>query len=445
MKINKTNMTYGSIWKQILIFSLPLLLSNLFQQLYSAVDSVIVGNFVGQEALAAVGSSSPIINMLTGFFMGLSVGASVIISRYYGALQYSKLQDALHTAFAIVICSGIFLTFFGVLFTPIILNLMQTPENVMNSSVLYLRIYFCGVLAVMLYNIGSAILQAVGDSRTPLYFLIIASILNVLLDILFVIVFNMGIAGAGYATIISQCLSALLVIIKLAKTKEHYKLQIKKIRFHKEFFKTILKLGVPSGMQNTAVSFSNTLVQSGINSFGQIAMAGCASYQRIEGFGILPVSSFSLAITTFVSQNLGAEQYDRAKKGYKIGILMSCIVVAIISIIMLTFAPYFLKIFNSDEEVVYYGTYMMKTIAPFYAVLAITQGIAGTLRGAYKTVVPMATMLIFWCVFRVLWIIIGLKVYNNIFTVFLSYPISWILSTIFLIIYMKMSFKIKQD
>lgn len=300
-------MTEGVIWKELLLFSIPLLLGNLFQQLYNAVDSIVVGNYIGPQALAAVGSSAPLINLLVSFFMGLSVGAGVIISRYFGARNHESLEIAIHTSLAFTFIAGIIMTIVGILLSPLILELMGTPEDVMVNSVLYLRIYFLGVVSVMLYNMGSGILRSVGDSKNPLYFLIISSVTNIGLDLLFVVVFKMGIAGVAWATLIAQTISMLLTMLLLIKSKREYKVILSKLKIHKHMLVEIVRLGLPSGLQNAIVSFSNVIVQTNINAFGSLAMAGCGSYTKIDGFVILPAMSFAMALTTFTGQNMGAQ------------------------------------------------------------------------------------------------------------------------------------------
>ena len=341
-------MTEGVIWKEILLFSIPLLLGNLFQQLYNAVDSVVVGNYIGAQALAAVGSSAPVINLLVSFFMGLAVGAGVIISRYFGARKKEELHIAVHTSLALTFAAGLVMTLIGVLISPYVLQWVGTPSDVMESSVLYLRIYFLGILSVMVYNMGSGILRAVGDSRNPLYFLIVSSVTNIILDMLFVIVFHMGIAGVGWATLIAQTISAVLTMLLLMRTKEEYQVKLKHIRFHKHMLYEIVRLGLPSGLQNAIVSFSNVIVQSNINAFGSLAMAGCGSYTKIDGFAILPVMSYSMALTTFTGQNMGAKKYDRVKQGAKTGILMSVLTIVCISALLLMLGPNVLAISDSD-------------------------------------------------------------------------------------------------
>ena len=430
-------MTEGVIWKELLLFSVPLLLGNLFQQLYNAVDSVVVGNYIGAQALAAVGSSAPVINLLVSFFMGLSVGAGVIISRYFGARNMKSLQDSIHTSLALTMTAGIFMTLFGIIFSPTILRWIGTPSDVMSSSVLYLRIYFGGILSVMLYNMGSCILRAVGDSKNPLYFLIVSSITNILLDLLFVIVFDMGIAGVGWATLIAQTISAVLTLLLLIKTKQEYKVTLKKIRFHKDKLIEIIRLGLPSGIQNGVVSFSNVIVQSNINAFGSLAMAGCGAYTKIDGFAILPVMSYSMALTTFTGQNMGAKKYDRVKQGARSGIIMSLLTTIAISALLLIFGEQVLSIFSDNPKVISYGLYMMHVLAPFYIFLAISHAFNGIIRGAGITTIPMIVMITCWCGMRMTWILASVPIFHDIGVVFMGWPLTWAASALWLFLYYK--------
>lgn len=430
-------MTEGVIWKELLLFSVPLLLGNLFQQLYNAVDSVVVGNYIGAQALAAVGSSAPVINLLVSFFMGLSVGAGVIISRYFGARNMESLQDSIHTSLALTMTAGIFMTLFGIIFSPTILRWIGTPSDVMSSSVLYLRIYFGGILSVMLYNMGSGILRAVGDSKNPLYFLIVSSITNILLDLLFVIVFDMGIAGVGWATLIAQTISAVLTLLLLIKTKQEYKVTLKKIRFHKDKLIEIIRLGLPSGIQNGVVSFSNVIVQSNINAFGSLAMAGCGAYTKIDGFAILPVMSYSMALTTFTGQNMGAKKYDRVKQGVRSGIIMSLLTTIAISALLLIFGEQVLSIFSDNPKVISYGLYMMHVLAPFYIFLAISHAFNGIIRGAGITTIPMIVMITCWCGMRMTWILASVPIFHDIGVVFMGWPLTWAASALWLFLYYK--------
>ena len=432
---NRGLMTEGVIWKEILLFSIPLLLGNLFQQLYNAVDSVVVGNYIGAQALAAVGSSAPVINLLVSFFMGLAVGAGVIISRYFGARKKEELHIAVHTSLALTFAAGLVMTLIGVLISPYVLQWVGTPSDVMESSVLYLRIYFLGILSVMVYNMGSGILRAVGDSRNPLYFLIVSSVTNIILDMLFVIVFHMGIAGVGWATLIAQTISAVLTMLLLMRTKEEYQVKLKHIRFHKHMLYEIVRLGLPSGLQNAIVSFSNVIVQSNINAFGSLAMAGCGSYTKIDGFAILPVMSYSMALTTFTGQNMGAKKYDRVKQGAKTGILMSVITIVCISALLLMLGPNVLAIFSSDPTVINYGLYMMHVLAPGYIFLAISHAFNGIIRGAGITTVPMIVMVTCWCGLRMAWILTSVPLFHDIGVVFMGWPLTWITSALWLFLY----------
>lgn len=428
-------MTEGVIWKEILLFSIPLLLGNLFQQFYNAVDSIVVGKFIGSQALAAVGSSAPVINLLVSFFMGLAIGAGVIISRYFGARNKQGLHDAIHTSMALTFIVGLVMTVVGIALSPTILKLVGTPEDVMANSILYLRIYFLGILSVLIYNMGSGILRAVGDSKNPLYFLIVSSLTNVVLDLLFVVIFKMGIAGVGWATLIAQTISALLIMVLLIKTSSEYKVIIKHIKLHKHMLYEIVRIGLPSGFQNAIVSFSNVIVQSNINSFGSLAMAGCGSYTKIDGFAILPVMSFSMALTTFTGQNMGAKKFDRVKQGAKTGLLMSILTTVCISVLLLLLGPKVLEIFTSDKTVIDYGLYMMKVLAPGYIFLAISQAYNGIIRGAGITTIPMIVMVTCWCGLRMAWILLAVPIVHDIGIVFLGWPITWFASAVWLFLY----------
>ena len=367
--------------------------------------------------------------------MGLAVGAGVIISRYFGARKKEELHIAVHTSLALTFAAGLVMTLIGVLISPYVLQWVGTPSDVMESSVLYLRIYFLGILSVMVYNMGSGILRAVGDSRNPLYFLIVSSVTNIILDMLFVIVFHMGIAGVGWATLIAQTISAVLTMLLLMRTKEEYQVKLKHIRFHKHMLYEIVRLGLPSGLQNAIVSFSNVIVQSNINAFGSLAMAGCGSYTKIDGFAILPVMSYSMALTTFTGQNMGAKKYDRVKQGAKTGILMSVITIVCISALLLMLGPNVLAIFSSDPTVINYGLYMMHVLAPGYIFLAISHAFNGIIRGAGITTVPMIVMVTCWCGLRMAWILTSVPLFHDIGVVFMGWPLTWIASALWLFLY----------
>lgn len=433
-----TDMTTGSIWKRMVSFAVPVFLGNLCQQLYNAVDSVIVGKFVGKQALAAVASSGNLIFMMTGFFMGLFIGAGIVIAQYFGARNYEKVRSAVHTDIAFALCCGVLLTLLGVFFTPTILTWMRTPADVLSTSILYFRLYFLGSLATILYNAGMGILQAVGDSRSPLYYLVISSVVNVALDLLFVGAMDMGVAGAAVATVISQVVSAVLCIIKLTRSDGPYRLEIKRIGFDLPLLKKITSQGVPSGVQNSIIAIANVVVQSNINTFGSDAMAGCGSYSKVEGFVFLPITAFAMALTTFIGQNLGAGQHDRAKQGARIGILCSMAMAELIGVALFFLAPYAMRLFNDDPAVVAIGVRQSHIEALFFCFLAFAHGVSAVLRGAGRAQVPMYTMLGCWCILRVSYITLALKVWPDIATIFWAYPITWSVScVVFLIYYLK--------
>lgn len=434
-KASATLLTEGPIAPQILAFAFPLFLGNLFQQLYNTVDSLIVGNFIGSDALAAVSSSGSLIFLLVGFFNGIAIGGGVIISRYFGAKDAGGVERSVHTAVALGIVSGIVLTVMGLLFTPIILSWMGTPADVLPSSILYFRIYFCGSLAFVLYNIFVGILQSVGDSRHPLYYLILSSFINVILDLLFVAVFKWGVGSAALATVISQFISALLCFLQLLRAKGVYRITMKNIRFDSFMLKQIIQNGLPAGMQNSIISIANVVVQSNINSFGKMAVAGCGSYSKIEGFGFLPINCFAMALTTFISQNLGAHQYERAKKGARFGILCSVSIAELVGIVIFIFSPTLIAAFNNDPQVIAYGVTQAHTVTLFYFLLAYSHCLAAIFRGAGRSSLPMIVMLVCWCIIRVSYITIIVKLVPVINVIFWAYPLTWTLSTIIFTIF----------
>ena len=423
-------MTEGSISRKIILFAIPLFLGNLFQQLYNTADSLIVGNFLGSNALAAVSSSGNLIFLMVGFINGISMGAGVVIARYYGAKQRDFLQKAIHTTVAFGFVSGICLTILGMFLAPKILILMGTPDEVLPESIMYFRTYFAGSIGVVMYNIFVGILQSVGDSRHPLIYLIISSCINVVLDIFFIAGLNMGVGSAAFATAISQFVSAILCLIHLMRIKEEYRLEIRKIRFDRGMLKQIIQNGVPSGFQNSVISIANVFVQSNINAFGKLAMAGCGSYSKIEGFAFLPVTCFMMALTTFVSQNLGAKQYDRAKKGARFGVLCSVLIAEVIGVMIYTTAPTLISAFNRDPGVVQYGVMQARTISLFYCLLAFSHCIAAVLRGSGHAAVPMFVMLCDWCLFRVSYIAVAVRIIPDIRVIFWAYPLTWSISSV---------------
>lgn len=433
----KQDLTKGNILKQLIIFSIPLLIGNIFQQLYNTVDSIIVGNFVGKNALAAVGASGPIINMLVGFFMGLATGASVVISQYYGAKDSRRLHDAVHTSMALTIVVGIALTIIGSFLSPLMVGWIGTPDEVFDSATLYLKIYFWGVLGLLVYNMGSGILRAIGDSKRPLYFLIFSSIINIILDYTFVVFFNMGIAGVAWATLIAQALSALLVMILLVRSQEAYHIILKDLKMTKEMLYKVVSIGLPSGIQQSIVSFSNAIVQSYINAFGASAMAANSAWSKIDSFIILPMMSFSLAATTFVGQNLGAQNKERALKGANSALLLSFVVTAILSVIVFFNGTTLLEIFSKDQEVIAYGKLLMNIFIPGYVFLCIVQVYAGTLRGAGVANPPMIIMITCYVIVRQIYLAIAVPLTHNFAFVMLGFPVTWGLCALILWLYFR--------
>ncbi|MDR0889872.1 MAG: MATE family efflux transporter [Oscillospiraceae bacterium] len=429
------SLTEGPIWKGLLKFALPIFFGGVFQQLYNTADSIIVGNFLGKEQLAAVSSSGSLIFLLVGFFTGIAVGAGVVISRYFGARDYENVHKAVHTTIAFGIAAGIILTIAGVLLTPQILTWMGTPQDVLPNSVSYFRMYFAGALAVVMYNICGGILQAVGDSRHPLYYLIISSVLNVLLDLLFVGVFRWGVWAAALATTISQFVSVALCLARLMRYDTVYRLFPKKIRFHGNLLKQVIRFGIPSGVQNSVIAFANVIVQSQINRFSADAMAACGSYAKLEGYVFLPITAFTLALTTFVGQNLGAKQYDRTKKGVKFGISCSVIMAELIGVVLFFCAPYLIRLFTDDANVIAIGARQARIESLFFFLLAFSHCIAGIMRGAGKPTVPMVIMLVAWCVIRVSYLWVMVPRFLKIEVVFSAYPLTWSISSIAFLIY----------
>ena len=438
---SKTRMTEGSISRKIIFFAIPLFLGNLFQQLYNTADSLIVGNYLGSDALAAVSSSGNLIFLMVGFINGIAMGAGVVIAMYYGAKKRDHLQRAIHTTVAFGLAAGVALTAVGMLFAPKMLVLMGTPADVLPQSITYFRTYFAGSLGFVMYNIFVGILQSVGDSRHPLIYLVISSCVNIVLDIFFIAGLGMGVGSAALATAISQFTSAILCMIHLLRTKEEYRLHIRKIRFDGRALGEIIRNGVPSGFQNSVISIANVFVQTNINDFGALAQAGCGAYSKIEGFGFLPITSFTLALTTFIGQNLGAQEYERAKKGARFGLIACVSIAEAIGLAIYAFIPALIAMFIQSgdaaqvQEVIRLGTMHARIMTPFYFLLALSNAMAAVLRGAGRSIVPMIVMLCCWCVFRVTYITIAVPIWPELTTISWAYPITWGLSSIIFLIY----------
>ena len=428
-------MTEGSIPGQILRFAAPLFLGNLFQQLYNTADALIVGNMLGNDALAAVSATGTLVFLVISLFVGIAAGSGVLISRYFGAQDYDKLEKAIHTNVAFSLAAGVLMTIFGVLFTPWMLKAMGTPEDVMDLSATYIRTFFAGSLGLVLYNGLRGVMQAVGDGKNPLKYLIFCSVLNVVLDITFIGVFHTGVGGAALATIISQFLSGLLCLRRLLKTDAEYRVELKKIRFHWPTLKLIVRYGLPSGIQNSVIAIANVVVQANINEFGTMAVAGCGAYAKVEGFAFLPITSFTISLTTFVGQNLGAKEYDRAKKGARFGLWCAILSAELIGVLLYITAPAVIGAFTREPEAIAFGVDKGRICSVFFCLLAASHGLAAVLRGAGKAVIPMISMLAFWCVIRVTFLHFMVPIYHTIATVNWVYPLTWALSTVFLGLY----------
>lgn len=424
------DMTTGSIWKLLLSFSVPLLIGNLFQQLYNTVDSLVVGNFVGTEALAAVGSTTCIINTMVMFFTGTSIGATVVISRHYGAHDDRKLHLAVETTMMVTFIASILFTGIGVLFTPFMLRFMSTPEDVLPSASEYLRIYFSGISGLLIYNMGSAVLRAVGDTRRPLLFLCFSSILNTVLDLIFVLVFDLGIAGVAYATILSQFISAALVLVVLTLDGGSYHLVWQDLRIDRPTFRQILSIGLPAGFQQSLTSFSNVYVQSYVNYFGSACMAGWSCYTKIDQFIFLPLQSMNQAATTFVSQNIGAQDIKRAKCGSMTAFYMSTAITIAISAILWFTAGQFVSLFNQDPSVISYGVLFIHTNSTLTFTCCATQIFSGSLRGAGDSKTPMLVMLFSYVLFRQIYLYVITQFINTPAVVGFGYPLGWIVCSL---------------
>lgn len=435
MKRENVNLTEGVIWKSLLTFTLPLLLSALLQQLYNTVDLLIVGRFAGKIDMAAIGASGAITVLVVALFMGLSTGASVLVAQHYGAKDRAALSKVVHTNFAIALYGGLVLTIFTVIFTPQFLAWIDTPPEVMGPAVRYMRILFAGLIPVMVYNMGSAVLRSVGDSVRPFNFLAIAAGLNIVLDLIFVGAFKMGAVGAGIATVLAQSVSGILVLLSLLKTTDIYRLRMKRIRFHKETLNHIVAIGLPAAVSGGSISLSNVIIQAQINVFGARAIAGVAAASRVDGFVFTSLEAFALAITTFVGQNIGAKKPKRLKSGIITALVMTLLFVASVSSILVIFRTPLMKIFTSEKDVIFYGTKMIVILAPFYVIFSVTEVLSGAIRGSGTAVPIMIITLIGMFIIRLGWIFTAMPMYKTIDIICWSYPISWVFTCILTLIY----------
>lgn len=434
--LKHNQITEGVIWKQLLLFFFPILFGTFFQQLYNTADAVIVGRFVGKEALAAVGGpTGPLINLLIGFFIGLSSGAGVIISQFYGARQEERVNKAVHTAIAFSILCGVIVMVVGIVTAPYALKAMGTPDEILYYAVLYIRIYFVGVIPNLVYNMGAGILRAIGDSKRPLYFLIASCFTNIILDIIFVVYWHMGVAGAAIATIISQLVSAVLVILVLIRSKEAYRLVPKAIGIDRDMLQRIIRIGFPAGLQSVMYSSSNIIIQSSVNSLGTDTIAAWTAYGKIDSVFWMIISAFGISITTFVGQNYGAGKKDRVYKGIRVCMVMSFASAIVLSALLFTFGNYVYLLFTTDAAVIEKGTEILRYLAPTFFTYVCIEIYSGALRGAGDCWIPMIITSLGVCALRVMWICVAVPLRPTIETVIFSYPLTWAVTSILFIIY----------
>lgn len=429
------DMTQGNPYSQIIAFALPIFLSQVFQQLYNTADTLIVGRFLGTNALAAVSSSGTLIFLLVSFFNGTSMGAGVVVSKYFGAKDNDKISRAIHTNIVFSLLCGVVLTLVGVFLTPTFLVWMKTDPDVLPEAIEYFRYYFLGSLAMIMYNACRGIMSALGDSKRPLYYLIFSSLLNVALDVLFVAGFGWGVWSAAVATVLSQAASVVLCLRHLLVKDQIYSVQLKKLRIDKAMLLEIIRYGLPAGVQNSVIAFANTIVQTQINSFGKYATAAYGTHGKIEGFAFLPIVSFNMAISTFISQNLGAGLHDRVKQGARFGIVAAVLMAELIGVLCYIFAPQLIGLFDNNAEVIRLGTMQARTVSLFFFLLAYSHSIAAVCRGAGKAFVPMFIMLGVWCVLRICYIAYVSHTFGELSYIYWAYPITWAISSVMYLIY----------
>lgn len=430
-----TDMTTGNPYFHLLSFALPVFLSQVFQQLYNTADAFIVGRFLGTNALAAVTSSGTLIFLLVSFFDGTAMGAGVVVSRYFGAGDYRQVSRGIHTVLAFGILSGVLLTVIGVALTPTFLVWMRTDPEVLPEAVAYFRYYFMGGLALVLYNICRSIMNALGDSRRPLYYLIFSSLLNIVLDLVLIAGFHRGVWAAAVATVVSQAASVVLCMRHLVQKGNIFTVELRKIRFHRDMLLEIIRYGLPSGVQNSVIALANVIVQTQINTFGKLATAAYGTHAKIEGFAFLPIVSFNMASSTFISQNLGAKKYDRVKKGAGFSIVSAVVLAEAVGVIYYIFAPQFIGLFDQTPGVIGYGVRQAHTVALFYCLLAFSHAIAAVCRGAGKAFVPMCIMLSVWCVLRITYITVVMHLTGEIGFIYWAYPLTWGISSVIYLVY----------
>lgn len=431
----RVSLTEGSIAKGLMVFAIPLIMTSILQQLYNTMDLLIVGRYAGKTAMAAVGATGSITQLIIGLFVGLSTGAGVVVAQNYGRRNYAKMASAIETSFALAFGGGLILSIVSYLFTPVFLTWMSTPADIFDEAVTYMRLFFIGIIPLLIYNMGSGILMSMGDSTRPLYYLIVGAVVNIVLDIIFIAYMHMGVVGAGIATVLGQVASAILVLINLTRGNDDFRLNLKNVGIKKDSLSSILSIGVPSGLQTVVINLSNVIIQTMINRFGSNAVAGGAAASRVDGFVFLVISSLSMAAMTFAGQNIGAGSYDRLKKGTLVSVGMVSAITGLLGVLLIVFCEPLIGFFNATPEVIEYGKVSILFLAPAYFIFGTTEILGGILRGAGHAMIPMAVSIIFMCLFRVIWVFLVLPRHYSIKTVYMSYPISWVLTFIVILVY----------
>ena len=432
----QVDMTEGRPWEKIVLFTIPMIIGNVAQQLYNTVDAVIVGRFVGKEALASVGGSTgTLINLLVGFFVGLSSGATVIISQFYGGGREKRVSEAVHTAIAFSLACGVGLMVIGIAASPIALRAMGTPEDIMQYSLSYIRIYFLGIIPNLVYNMGAGILRAIGDSKRPLYYLMASCFTNIVLDLVLVVWLRLDVRGAAIATIVSQLVSAVLVVLQLLRTKDSYKLVIRKIRLNLFMVMRIVRIGLPAGLQSVMYSASNIIIQSSVNSLGTDTVAAWTAYSKIDSVYWMIISALGISITTFVGQNYGAGKLDRVKRGIYVCLGLSFLITAILSVTLYLGGGYIYLMFTADAAVIAKGMEILHFLVPAFATYVCIEVLSGALRGTGDGWIPMIMTAVGVCALRVLWILVAVPLKPDILTVVFSYPLTWSITSILFLVY----------
>ena len=438
--VQRNEITEGVIWKQLLVFFFPILIGSFFQQLYNTVDTIIVGQYVGKEALAGVGATGNVVNLWLGFFIGLAGGASVIISHFYGARDAEDLSKAVHTSIALSLAGGVVIMVIGLLTARVSLQILDVAEEVMDEAMTYIKVFYCGMVATVIYNVGTGILRAIGDSRRPLYILIACCVVNIVLDLLFVVVFHWDVFGVALATVLSQVVSAVLIMVRLMSTTDSYRVELRKIRFHGAMLRRVMRLGLPSGMQSVLYTVSNLVIQAAVNSFGTDAMASWSAISRIDGFVWMIMGAFGISVTTFVGQNYGAARYDRVLRGTRVCLAMTAGTILVLSAAEIVFAGPILRIFTGDDAVVALGTTFVRVWAPAYIAYVFIEIFSGAARGVGEAMTPMIITIFGVCVLRLVWIWVVLPFYRTPAMVAASYPVTWgITGVVFIIYHLRMN------